>query len=98
MTDYYDCPHCGAYDSAYCAKLSPEPRNGYSESQLDAARRVGCRVTYYIDQYAASAPDYVAAARAGRITVYTRQGHELPYTLVDYGTRIALYVRVSDEA
>jgi hypothetical protein len=45
----YTCPHCGAYDSTHCAKLVPEDEKPYSRQDFDGARRVGCRVAFFVD-------------------------------------------------
>jgi hypothetical protein len=45
----YTCPHCGASDSTNCAKLVPEDAKPYSRQDFDGARRVGCRVAFFVD-------------------------------------------------
>lgn len=50
MSDNYDCPFCGAYDSTHCEKLRPLDYGEHTEKQLEAARAVGCRVAYYTDK------------------------------------------------
>jgi hypothetical protein len=45
----YTCPHCGAFDSTNCAKLVPVDVKPYSRQDFDGARRVGCRVAFFVD-------------------------------------------------